>query len=103
MTNAGDETGPFDVAARIRGARARERALGDVPAAVRSPAALRDRLLAALAAVDGIRPAGDRALTAIAVRHPRLGGTMRDAAGRALAARDAAGRRSGRIRERSGS
>jgi hypothetical protein len=92
VTNARDEAGTLDVAARIRAARARERALSGVPAAVRSPAALRDRLLAALAVVDGIRPAGDRTLAAVSARHPRLGGALRGAAGRALALRDAAGR-----------
>jgi hypothetical protein len=92
VTNARDEAGTLDVAARIRAARARERALGGVPAAARSPAALRDRVLAALAAVDGIRPAGDRTLAAVSARHPRLGGALRGAAGRALARHDAAGR-----------
>ncbi|HEY4097038.1 MAG TPA: hypothetical protein VGM33_16065 [Baekduia sp.] len=78
----------LDVAARVRGSRARVRALEGVPAMVRSPAAARDRLLAALAAVDGIRPAGDRALTALSARHPGLGGALRTAAGRALGITD---------------
>ncbi|WP_210495402.1 hypothetical protein [Patulibacter sp. SYSU D01012] len=96
MTSAEEETAPFDVAARIRGARDRERAFRGAPAVVRSPAALRDRLLAGLAALDGPRQAGDRALTALAVRHPRLGGRLRGLASRALVARDAAADRARR-------
>jgi len=93
VSNADDSTGQHGVAARVRGARARERALGDVPTRVRSPAGAQDRLLTTLAAADGIRATGGRALTTLGRRRPRLAEGLRIATERALAWRDVARRR----------
>jgi len=93
VRNADDSTGQRGVAARIRNARARERSLGELPTRVRSPAGAQDRLLAVLAAADGMRATGGRALTALGGRHPRLADGLRSATERAFAWRDAGRRR----------